>query len=59
MWQLLWRNVRTAALNTTLQLLVIYRFGNAIEAGIKYRKTKAYALCSYKLWTLFFTTTQC
>ena len=55
----MWRNVRAAALNATFQLLVIYRFGNAIEAGIKYRKTNAYALCSYKLWTLFFTTTQC
>ena len=25
-WQLMWHNVRAAALNTTLQLLVIYRF---------------------------------
>ena len=25
MWQLMWRNVRAAALNATLQLLVIYR----------------------------------
>ena len=24
-WQLMWRNVRAAALNATLQLLVIYR----------------------------------
>ena len=26
-WQLMWRNVRAAALNATLQLLIIYRFG--------------------------------
>ena len=25
MWQLMWHNVRAAALNATLQLLVIYR----------------------------------
>ena len=25
-WQLMWRNVRVAALNAMLQLLVIYRF---------------------------------
>ena len=25
-WQLMWRDVRAAALNVTLQLLVIYRF---------------------------------
>ena len=26
MWQLMWRNVRTAALNVTLNFLVIYSF---------------------------------
>ena len=26
-WQLMWCNVRAAALNSTFQLLVIYRFG--------------------------------
>ena len=25
-WQLIWRNARVAALNATLQLLIIYRF---------------------------------
>ena len=29
-WQLMWRNVRAAALNTTLQLLVIYRLVESI-----------------------------
>ena len=36
-WQLMWRNVRVAALNATLQLLVIYRF---VETFYGKRKKK-------------------
>ena len=31
-WQLMWQNMRTAALNATLQLLVIYRFEDQLLA---------------------------
>ena len=35
-WQLMWRNVRAAALNATLQLLVIYRLVESIIMLMKH-----------------------
>ena len=30
-WQLMWHNVKTAALNATLQLLLIYRLDKSFD----------------------------
>ena len=40
MWQLMWHNVRAAALNATFQLLVIYRLGMWIMI-LKLYRTKS------------------
>ena len=47
-WQLMWRNVKAVALNVTLQLLVIYRFG----VNINNNQLQSHAMCEKMYWNI-------
>ena len=48
MWMLTWLNVSTSALNVTLQLLVIYRFG----VNINNNQLQSHAMCEKMYWNI-------